>query len=36
MHATVGKDEYNMVLESKDANEEHFIKIVFDGNFGEI
>ena len=36
MHATVGKDEYNMILESKDENEEHFIKIVFDGNFGEI
>ena len=26
----------NMVLKSKDGNEEHFIKIVFDGNFGEI
>lgn len=26
----------NLVLESKDGNEEHFIKIEFDGNFGEI
>ena len=29
-------DEYNMVLPSKDENEDHFIKIKFDGNFGEI
>lgn len=29
-------DEYNMVLPSKDKNDEHFIKIKFDGNFGEI
>ena len=28
--------EYNLVLPSKDENEEHFIKIKFDGNFGEI
>lgn len=34
--ASVGKDEFNMVLESKDGNEDHFIKIQFDGNFGEI
>ena len=26
----------NVVLETKDGNEEHFIKIKFDGNFGEI
>jgi hypothetical protein len=30
------EDEYNMVLPSKDENEEHFIKIKFDGSFGEI
>ena len=29
-------DEYNMVLPSKDKNDEHSIKIKFDGNFGEI
>jgi hypothetical protein len=28
--------DYNMVLETKDGNEEHFIKIKFDGNFGRI
>ena len=28
--------EYNIVLDSKDGNEEHFIKIKFDGNFGKI
>ena len=28
--------DYNLVLPSKDENEEHFIKIKFDGNFGEI
>ena len=28
--------DYNMVLETKDEIEEHFIKIKFDGNFGEI
>ena len=36
MSAAVGKDQFNLVLESKDGNEEHFIKIMFDGNFGEI
>ena len=36
MTAAVGKDLFNLVLESKDGNEEHFIKIMFDGNFGEI
>ena len=36
MTAAVGKDEFNMVLKSKDGNEDHFIKIKFDGNFGEI
>jgi uncharacterized protein (TIGR02145 family) len=30
------EDDYNMVLPSKDENEDHFIKIKFDGNFGEI
>ena len=30
------EDDYNMVLHSKDENEDHFIKIKFDGNFGEI
>ena len=29
-------DEFNLVLESKDGNPDHFIKIKFDGNFGEI
>lgn len=28
--------EYNMVLPSKDENEDHFIKIKFDGSFGRI
>ena len=28
--------DYNLVLPSKDENEEHFIKIKFDGNFGKI
>ena len=36
MSAAVGKDESNLVLETKDGNEDHFIKIMFDGNFGEI
>ena len=27
---------YNLILESKDGNEDHFIKIKFDGDFGEI
>ena len=27
-------DEYNLVLESKDGNEDHFIKIKLDSNFG--
>ena len=36
LYANVGKDKFNLVLESKDGNEEHFIKIKFDGNFGEI
>lgn len=30
------EDDYNMVLPSKNENEDHFIKIKFDGNFGEI
>jgi predicted RNase H-like nuclease len=30
------KDDYNMVLPSKDENEDHFIKIKFDGSFGRI
>jgi hypothetical protein len=29
-------EEYNLILKSKDGNDEHFIKIKFDGNFGEI
>ena len=29
-------EEYNMVLPSKDGDDEHSIKIKFDGNFGEI
>ena len=29
-------DEFNLVLESKDDNPDHFIKIKFDGNFGKI
>jgi hypothetical protein len=36
MSAAVGKDQFNLVLKSKDGNEDHFIKVVFDGNFGEI
>lgn len=30
------EDEYNAVLPSKDGNEEHSIKIKFDGSFGKI
>lgn len=36
MSAAVGKDDFNLILKSKDGNEAHFIKIMFDGNFGEI
>jgi hypothetical protein len=32
----VGKDEDNLVLETKDKNPEHFIRVKFDGSFGEI
>ena len=32
----VGKDEDNLVLETKDKNPEHFIRVQFDGSFGEI
>ena len=28
--------EYNMILKSKDGIDDHFVKIKFDGNFGEI
>ena len=35
MSVTVGKDLHNLVLESKDGNEEHFIKVKLDGDFGE-
>ena len=34
--AAVGKDENNLVLESKDENSEHFIKVNFNGSFGKI
>ena len=34
--AAVGKGESNLVLKSKDGNDEHSIKVMFDGNFGEI
>lgn len=30
------EDEYNMTLPSKDGDEDHFIKIKFDGSFGKI
>lgn len=36
MTAAVGKDEFNLNLETKDENPEHTIRIIFDGNFGEI
>lgn len=36
MTAAVGKGDFNLVLKSKDGNEENFIKVMFDGNFGEI
>ena len=36
MSAAVGKDDFNLILKSKDGDEAHFIKIMFDGNFGEI
>lgn len=36
MSAAVGKDDFNLILKSKDGDESHFIKIMFDGNFGEI
>lgn len=34
--AAVSSDENNIVLPTKDGNEDHYIKINFDGNFGEI
>ena len=42
MSASTGYDEEkeetkpNLVLETKDGDEDHFIKVKFDGNFGEI
>ena len=36
MTAAVGKDEYNLKLETKDGNPEHTIKIQFNGDFGKI
>ncbi len=36
MTAAVGKDEYNLELETKDGNPEHTIKIQFNGDFGKI
>jgi hypothetical protein len=38
MTAAVGKDKNNLVLDSKDAEEqpEHSITIDFDGSFGQI
>ena len=30
------ESDYNLVLKSKDGNEDNFVKIKFDGNFGEI
>ena len=36
LSASKEDEEYNLVLESKDGIDEHFIKIKFDGNFGEI
>jgi Skp family chaperone for outer membrane proteins len=36
LSASTEDEEYNLVLESKDGIDEHFIKIKFDGNFGEI
>lgn len=34
--AAVGKDENNLVLETKDENPDHFIKVNFSGSFGQI
>lgn len=34
--AAVGKDDYNLILKTKDGNETNFIKVEFDGNFGVI
>ena len=36
LHAAVAKDENNLVLETKDENPEHFIKVNFYGSFGQI
>ena len=36
LSASVEDNQPNMILKSKDGIEEHFIKIQFDGNFGEI
>ena len=36
MTAAVAKDENNLVLETKDENPDHFIKVNFSGNFGQI
>ena len=35
MKAATDDEEFNLLLESKDGNLDHFIKIKFDGNFGE-
>ena len=36
LNAAVPSGENNMVIPTKDGNEDHFIKIKFNGNFGEI
>ena len=36
LHAAVGKDDNNLVLETKDENPEHYIKVDFYGSFGQI
>ena len=36
LSTAVEKDEYNLVLKSKDGIDEHFVKIKFDADFGEI
>ena len=36
MYAAVPKDDNNLTLETKDEIEEHYIKVDFYGNFGEI
>jgi hypothetical protein len=36
LYASVAKDENNLVLETKDENPEHYLRVNFYGSFGQI